>query len=610
MMGTFRKVSVFSITLLCLCGSLYAASTYQWLDVTGDWSNPDNWNYGEVPGVGSTVYIDKGRCYVTLPGASVHYNLYVGRSPGFEGELIIESGDLTSGYTQYIGSSGTGTVHLNGGTHYGLMGTIIGRNIGSLGTYELNGGTLDVGSVVVGEDGTGIFIQRGGLLDAGLIMIGSNGPSSTTESNGTFEIWGGDMEVSGIEVAMDGEAGLFDIKSRYADINVAGSLSLGATAEFKAAHGSRIELGGGFDNRQDSSGDVSGLSRLNMVFEGGTTGVEFEIAGENRGAVRSGYCGNFVLDTLTIGGDDVANVDLVDNYDNGNRNGPEGVSECLYVRELIIRDGCTLDLNGLSLYYQEITLESGGTILDGLPTRVLMWDIDGDGTVGIGDLNTLMLSWLDECTCPDMCGNADLNGDGVVDEIDVNILAEHWGESIGGGGAFWQETFDSDPGWTTQGQWQFGTPLGGGGVSYGNPDPTSGATGDYVYGVNLAGDYDTTAASTYYYLTSEAIDCTLKENVELRYMRWLNTYWPYVVPTVVSVSTNGTTFTPIWYTLDERGSNESFEDSEWTQHVLDVSDYADNCSTFYIRWGYWVRTGALPYSGWNIDDVELSEASE
>ncbi len=45
-------------------------------------------------------------------------------------------------------------------------------------------------------------------------------------------------------------------------------------------------------------------------------------------------------------------------------------------------------------------------------------------------------------------------------------------------------------GWIPDPEWQYGTPAGGGTVTLDlNADPTAGHTGDYVYGVNLAGDY-------------------------------------------------------------------------------------------------------------------------
>ena len=64
---------------------------------------------------------------------------------------------------------------------------------------------------------------------------------------------------------------------------------------------------------------------------------------------------------------------------------------------------------------------------------------------------------------------------------------------------------ESDPGWTTAGQWAYGAPTGGGG-EYGNPDPTSGYTGTNVLGYNLAGDYANNLAETH--LVTTAIDCS------------------------------------------------------------------------------------------------------
>ena len=57
---------------------------------------------------------------------------------------------------------------------------------------------------------------------------------------------------------------------------------------------------------------------------------------------------------------------------------------------------------------------------------------------------------------------------------------------------------NTNPGWTMQGQWAWGQPTGGGGLSYGNPDPTAGYTGSDVCGVNLGGDYSTTVGGPYY----------------------------------------------------------------------------------------------------------------
>lgn len=52
-------------------------------------------------------------------------------------------------------------------------------------------------------------------------------------------------------------------------------------------------------------------------------------------------------------------------------------------------------------------------------------DIDGDGVVGSVDLNLLLTAW--DCDAGD-CGGADLTGDGVVGAEDLNILLGNWNE--------------------------------------------------------------------------------------------------------------------------------------------------------------------------------------
>jgi hypothetical protein len=158
---------------------------------------------------------------------------------------------------------------------------------------------------------------------------------------------------------------------------------------------------------------------------------------------------------------------------------------------------------------------------------------------------------------------------------------------------------DGNPYWACTGEWAFGQPTGGGGVEHGNPDPASGATGDYVYGVNLHGDYAITPGGPYS-LMSTAFDCSGLDDVQLRFMRWLNSdHEPYVYATV-EVSNDRIQWFPVWNI-----GGGPITDDAWTQQVLDVSSVADRQPTVYVRWGYQVGDAAYPYSGWNIDDVEI-----
>jgi M6 family metalloprotease-like protein len=164
---------------------------------------------------------------------------------------------------------------------------------------------------------------------------------------------------------------------------------------------------------------------------------------------------------------------------------------------------------------------------------------------------------------------------------------------------------DTDPGWSRQGQWAYGTPTGGGGTLYGNPDPTSGATGTKVFGVNLSGDYSTALGGPYY-LTTSAINLTSFSGTSLRFKRWLNSDYAPFVSATVQVSNNGSTWTTVW----QNGST-ALADRAWTEVTYDISAVADGQSTVYVRWGHQVgsASGVWAYSGWNLDDVSILGSS-
>ncbi len=159
---------------------------------------------------------------------------------------------------------------------------------------------------------------------------------------------------------------------------------------------------------------------------------------------------------------------------------------------------------------------------------------------------------------------------------------------------------DADPGWTKTGAWAFGHPNGlGGGGTYGYPDPTSGATGTNVYGVNLNGNYSTAIGASFS-LTTPALDLSGKSNCVLQFQRWLNTDASLYVQAEIYLSTNGTTWTRVWANGFETA------DAAWSKQHINIAPMADNQPAVRLRWSYRIlKTGARPMSGWNIDDVEI-----
>ena len=163
---------------------------------------------------------------------------------------------------------------------------------------------------------------------------------------------------------------------------------------------------------------------------------------------------------------------------------------------------------------------------------------------------------------------------------------------------------DDDPGWSTEGMWEFGRPLGrGGDFGPGGPDPQAGATGINVFGAKLTGDLPPSVGGPYH-LTLGPLSFAGTELVQLKFQRWLNTESNPPRSSTVEVSDDGTTWLPVW------GNVADVTDSVWTPMEFDISGVAAGDDTVWIRFGYGVNAaGAQFCSGWNVDDVEFWTSS-
>ncbi len=159
-----------------------------------------------------------------------------------------------------------------------------------------------------------------------------------------------------------------------------------------------------------------------------------------------------------------------------------------------------------------------------------------------------------------------------------------------------EEYLDTDPGWTTEGEWEFGQPTGGGGAS-GGPDPTSGYTGNNVYGYNLDGDYPNNLPQTH--LITTPIDCSDLYDARLKFWRWLGVQGAIYDRANVWVSSDGIEWTRVWF------HNMEPPDEAWVFMDLDISEVADGQPTVFLRWTMGTTNATQTYCGWNIDDVQI-----
>ncbi|MCP4707643.1 MAG: hypothetical protein GY869_03375, partial [Planctomycetes bacterium] len=191
----------------------------------------------------------------------------------------------------------------------------------------------------------------------------------------------------------------------------------------------------------------------------------------------------------------------------------------------------------------------------------------------------------------------DINGDCAVDMFDFVLMAQNWLQM--GYIEFDKEALDANPLWEMEGEWAFGAPMGQGGLSYGYPDPNIANTGNYVYGVNLNGNYSTEYLGVFD-LTAGPFYCKHYNNILLKFSRWLNTDISDYTEVSIEVSNDGVNWVEVWANL-----NTPITDNDWTNVEYDISSVADGEEAVFIRWRYEVKERALPYSGWNIDDICL-----
>ena len=187
-----KKMFVLGVCVLVLAFASSALATQVW-DGGGagdSWSTATNWSGDAVPtsgddvyfgdwttasagpavvdglGFGGTVYlgnrVEGGPSYLNVDGGSLALagNAYMGMGAGSNGTLTVNSGSVSVGGATIIGEAGSGTLVMNGGTLTSTWQVLFG-NAGGTGHVQLDGGTMDVHSLIMTS---GTMDITGGLL--------------------------------------------------------------------------------------------------------------------------------------------------------------------------------------------------------------------------------------------------------------------------------------------------------------------------------------------------------------------------------------------------------------------------------------------------------------
>jgi len=107
--------------------------------------------------------------------------------------LNMSGGSITAGGEVWTGGSGIGTTTQTGGAITNTTWFVIGRNSGSVGTYNLNGGTVTklnngTSTTVIGSSGGSqgtLNVNGGSLYSGGSLYVGEGGTGTLNLTNGT-----------------------------------------------------------------------------------------------------------------------------------------------------------------------------------------------------------------------------------------------------------------------------------------------------------------------------------------------------------------------------------------------------------------------------------------
>jgi hypothetical protein len=156
-------------------------------------------------------------CLVNQTGGTcaVGDRIYIGRNAGSFGTYELEGGSLTADEINVGFAGGTGVFLQSGGSNT-LSGNLsLGSptSITSSGGYSISGGSLSVqsGKIKVGQTGPGAFELSGGSVSAGELIVGTNGTFDWTDgtltlpagtpivNDGAFQVLAGDHSVERIQ---------------------------------------------------------------------------------------------------------------------------------------------------------------------------------------------------------------------------------------------------------------------------------------------------------------------------------------------------------------------------------------------------------------------------
>jgi len=157
----------------------------------------------------------KGIGSFTQTGGTCSTNsyIYLGYYAGSQGMVQVSGDSHLHASSVYVGWGGEGEFTQISGMVEMTSRLVLGGSATSSGTYDLHGGTLTAGRIVVGQPGAGLLAQDGGSLVARQVVVGPSGRFDLT--GGTIQIESMDvkgvLDFGGAGVTWSTDVGLIDL---------------------------------------------------------------------------------------------------------------------------------------------------------------------------------------------------------------------------------------------------------------------------------------------------------------------------------------------------------------------------------------------------------------
>jgi hypothetical protein len=341
--------------------------------------------------------------------------VYRNASLDFEAPTV-SLGDVLMRMDSELGINGAGTV---GGLMTCAEGSAIYADLSItgelIGTVDIYGNTSNAGEMRATDD----ILIGSNLTNDGLIAIhrGVLYVLGDLTNNGTIigEVDSGPGMRGGDEPEVgDG-------------MRVVGNYNAGADASLFMQHENwRLAVGGNFNVAINDNARFDMSQATLALTNSGAKSQQIEVMSTDMGGIEEAldpaYPGAFPFDTLRIeSGSRV--VGLVDSNDNDGDQ--QEMQEVIYVRNLVVDAGATLNTNGYIIYTSEV--DNQGTIIGEEDDIIIinppvLGDLNGDGVVNVLDLLIVVAEWG---PCTGSC-DSDLNGDSDVNVLDLLIVIANW----------------------------------------------------------------------------------------------------------------------------------------------------------------------------------------